>query len=857
MPVAALLQSQPAIQRDGTSLEAGCYDDGNWVRFIRKGTPASIGGYRFMCQTSPALNFIQTKITQDGNAEFSIEEYQLFPASKLEVRRKEGDAGSKSLTISGLSAGSLKSETLVIAAGSKMVTDNSYSSIASIKLTDKSSLDSFEFFLSDLSKDTPPGGFKYKPVSAIIVPSPTLDNKWILITGHAPTNIFGEKARTFDSLIYFTIIDSITGMVDTQPFNLFFSANNSVNIPQSFSDENASWCLDTFTANNTIYLIAVPVETGKSVDGSRPAYPIMSFDLKKLDKDAPSKRLEIISKSKGFTLDTVGESDRIYTSGGFLCLFPYLVVYDYGIWKDNKAIARPGYLVVSRDSLKPEDGSSFAKENTVSSTHVVYAASVRGGGQSPSALIWTLDSLVRMYLANANQSIFAFDFIAGNISIISNKSVVEDEGLFYWAGNDRFFVYNGSVQGLENNHCLNYFFENLDYDFKGKIWGTKVGRKDEIWWHFPNKNLPGYHNECNAYVIYNTKFKTWYSGYFPVTTFDSDSFDISKPIETSQGRICGVSTADFHFPIWFESRPTSINVGESNDDRSYKGYLHENGYDQTLDVINYEYNPLGKIDRQYFPVPYTHRIHSFFETNLFSLVSNSLEGKFQGDQNWTKVKFIESDQLGNCDLFIDMKTKTYSQDPEFFINNRVDGLTQVVMPDYQSVCRSQNFAGSVTTYNALIDGNRSKDEVAVFQTSQSISVSGGWNSDGAKFKIVGTYMNQQAEEEITLETTGSNQYSHCFAKTRSLFDSVEDVIISEVSKKKSWFSVGNTYPSIGQWINQQNSVIDLQQTRSRNFITPIKIQGRFYSIRYQSYGYGGWYQMGMPLIHYEPGISRV
>jgi hypothetical protein len=84
--------------------------------------------------------------------------------------------------------------------------------------------------------------------------------------------------------------------------------------------------------------------------------------------------------------------------------------------------------------------------------------------------------------------------------------VIEYDGIFYWIGTDRFLCYNGVVQEVENKQNNNYFFDNLNYAQRQKVWVSKVPRWGEIWWFFPN----GDNTECNDAIIYNVREKCWY-----------------------------------------------------------------------------------------------------------------------------------------------------------------------------------------------------------------------------------------------------------------------------------------------------------------------------------------------------------
>jgi hypothetical protein len=99
-----------------------------------------------------------------------------------------------------------------------------------------------------------------------------------------------------------------------------------------------------------------------------------------------------------------------------------------------------------------------------------------------------------------------YDIITSQSSILSSQSVIEYDGVYYWCGVDRFLLYNGVVKEIPNNMNQNYFFDNLNYEQRQKVWVTKVPRFGEIWWFYPRGNA----TECTDAIIYNVRENTWY-----------------------------------------------------------------------------------------------------------------------------------------------------------------------------------------------------------------------------------------------------------------------------------------------------------------------------------------------------------
>lgn len=245
---------------------------------------------------------------------------------------------------------------------------------------------------------------------------------------------------------------------------------------------------------------------------------------------ASSPDIEDISRDTGgnlFTGDIAGTepltvlSDAtgpISVSGGVTVLQPFAVVYgSNGLIRNSAA----NNLTVA--GWTP--GTGFANIANVAGTKFVYGAPVRGGSQSPAGLFWALDALVRMsFIGGTN--FWQYDTLSQPTSILSKKGVVEHDGRFFWPGTDRFLFYNGVVQELPNQMNSNWFYENLNYAHRNKVWGTKIPRWGEIWWFYPR----GASTECNNAVIFNYVENTWY--------------------DAVKDRSAGGQVQVFPFPIW-------------------------------------------------------------------------------------------------------------------------------------------------------------------------------------------------------------------------------------------------------------------------------------------------------------------
>jgi len=218
---------------------------------------------------------------------------------------------------------------------------------------------------------------------------------------------------------------------------------------------------------------------------------------------------------------TVTFDNNVSVSGGVVTLHPYVFVYG------NDGLIRNSSAGNAQDWV-----SADANEVSVATGKIVQGLPVRGGSNAPSGLFWSLDSLIRVsYIGGAGSppQYWRYDLISSQSSILSGQSVIEYDGIYYWCGVDRFLLYNGVVKEIPNQMNQNYFFDNLNYAQREKIWVSKVPRFGEIWWFYPRGNA----TECTDAIIYNVRENTWY--------------DAGEALGSQ--RSAGYFSQVFHYPI--------------------------------------------------------------------------------------------------------------------------------------------------------------------------------------------------------------------------------------------------------------------------------------------------------------------
>lgn len=183
-------------------------------------------------------------------------------------------------------------------------------------------------------------------------------------------------------------------------------------------------------------------------------------------------------------------------SGGVFCAAPYAFTLD-----NDGLIA---WCVPNTPNDWVGVGSNDAR---ITKSKLIYGARVRGAGVL-TILVWSLDTLVRGVFTGGT-AIFSFNEI-GTISLMSSRSVVEYNGIFYWMGQDRFQMFTGVIQDVPNHFNQDWLFNRemggINMAQRQKVWGVPMPRFGEIWWHVPL----GDSEECNYVVIMKVDEGIWY-----------------------------------------------------------------------------------------------------------------------------------------------------------------------------------------------------------------------------------------------------------------------------------------------------------------------------------------------------------
>ncbi len=504
------LDTKPGIQRDGTLFDKEFYVDGRWVRFQR-GRPRKMGGYR---QITDALAgpsrgiFVVPRNTFNNVYSGYSDGLQLIPIDNngtgsgitdltfggavLTVNTLVGGSGYTNATYTGVplsyvtsGTGSGASATIVVSGGavtSVTITGGGYGYLLYDKLTAPASL------IGGTGS-----GFSIQVATVNSSFTPSANNLWQFDT-------FTDSSGSGENLLLAhpsQDLAQIDNEINTPVFAGPLSGTN-MNPIGVFTDVAAT--ITSGSPTVTLSAINTNIGVGQLITG-----PGIPADTRVLSVVTTTLTLDKNATASGSNV-TLTFDNEVEVSGGVVALHPYVFVYG------NDGLIRNCAAGNVNDWV-----SADANEVNVATGKIVQGFPVRGGSNSPSGLFWSLDSLIRVSYAPqslgvagtpnfAAPTFWRYDIISSQSSMLSAQSVIEYDGIYYWCGVDRFLLYNGVVKEIPNSMNQNWFFDNLNYVQRQKVYATKVPRFGEIWWFYPRGNS----EECNDAIVYNIRENTWY-----------------------------------------------------------------------------------------------------------------------------------------------------------------------------------------------------------------------------------------------------------------------------------------------------------------------------------------------------------
>ena len=494
------LDTKPGIQRDGTVFDKEFYNDGRWVRFQR-GRPRKMGGYREIVNDlagpsrgmylNPQQNFNNVFSGYSGGL-------QLLPISSTGT-----GSGITDMTLSNFTANAdnlWQFDTFYDVSGSgnnlllahpgqnlTLIDNNINTPVLGGDITG-TSMAALGVFTSSV--------FLNATTTMYLSTQSLLIGAGQTITGTGiPANTTVVSANLRVPVLNAVAVTGIAGQCSC-------TSTTGLYVGQTVAVSGTSTGTATgITSGVTYFIIATNYATTFTLSASSGGAAITTTAGTTTGLVFTMGQIQDVVISNAATASgasTITFDNNVSVSGGVVTLHPYVFVYG------NNGLIRNSGAGNVQDWV-----SADANEVSVATGKIVQGLPVRGGSNAPSGLFWSLDSLIRVsYIGGAGTppQYWRYDLISSQSSILSGQSVIEYDGIYYWCGVDRFLLYNGVVKEIPNTMNQNYFFDNLNYAEREKVWVSKVPRFGEIWWFYPR----GTATECTDAIVYNVRENTWY-----------------------------------------------------------------------------------------------------------------------------------------------------------------------------------------------------------------------------------------------------------------------------------------------------------------------------------------------------------
>ena len=566
-----VLKSLAGIKRDGTKFEGDFYTDGQWVRFQR-GLPRKIGGYR-------SINKYLTEISRGFNS---------FTQQSLQYCHSGGASTVERFTIDSSKNSSIISSRTPVgvgATGTVTLTTGGAGSVDSVTVNGVTVTSGSVAFTTDLPTTA-------TAVAANITAFTSTPNYSAVAVGAVITITAATVGQATNGFVVVASTTTITSTVTNMVGGLDALTNSVYNQWMFQTSYDASTTDNSLIAHVAPNLGCVCNDTGGQI----------------------------------FFGDILGTGALIEiplpaganATGGIVMMFPYLMYYG--------TAGVVGWSIPGTPSDLSGAGSGIAR---VWGQKIVKGMPLRAGsGTAPAGIFWAYDAVIRATFTGG-ATIFQFDIIATDTSIMSPDSIVDYDGMFFWAGVDRFLMFNGVVREVPNQLNLNWFFDNINASQRSKVFAFKVPHFGEIWFCYPRDDA----TECTHAVVYNVRETTWYDTELP-----------------SSGRASGGYNNGFAAPLLTDCIPTSSG---------YRVWIHEQGVDE--------------IDGQV-----ASPIESYFETADLSSLA-------QGKNEYVRITTIEPDFLQNGPMTVQVTGRANARAPEvyssefIFPESAVEPHEQIVM----------------------------------------------------------------------------------------------------------------------------------------------------------------------------------
>jgi hypothetical protein len=198
--------------------------------------------------------------------------------------------------------------------------------------------------------------------------------------------------------------------------------------------------------------------------------------------------------------------------------------------------------------------------NQAGSYRLSHGSEIIGALQTRQEIVVWTDAAIYSMQYLGPPFVYGFTLLADNISIVSPNAMATANGVVYWMGVDKFYIYSGRVETLPCS-VRQFIFNDINRDQEAQFnAGTNEGYS-EVWWNYCSKNS----TVVDRYVIFNYLDRVWYYGTLDRTAW-LDSPLRQFPMGATAGNII----------VYHEA---AVDDGSTNPPSAINAYIQSSDFD--------------------------------------------------------------------------------------------------------------------------------------------------------------------------------------------------------------------------------------------------------------------------------------
>lgn len=264
-------------------------------------------------------------------------------------------------------------------------------------------------------------------------------------------------------------------------------------------------------------------------------------------------------------------------------------------------------------------------------------------------LVWTDSALYSMQFIGPPYT-FGITQISTATTIISPNAFAAIDDNVFWMGNQKFYMYDGSVRELV---CpiKKYIFNNMNTDQAGKITVGVNSEFNEITWFYPSSSA----TECDRYATYNYVDQAWTYGNLARTAWVDRGQELYPLAAGTDGYLYyqeygsndGSTTPATPINAYIESAPFDIGEGDQMSfvkriipDVTFVNSTDSPTLDMILKVQNYPGGDYSTTQTTSAPVTQTATVPVEQYTNQISVRLRGRQVTFRVESNKTNTAWV-------------------------------------------------------------------------------------------------------------------------------------------------------------------------------------------------------------------------